>query len=879
MKAPRDTSRRTLPRDPSRHHPVCKDCLKSFHTSCRAPQHTTHRAVPEIENCEDKTWQAFFLVVEGHLSQPLTAIGYYIRMAVAKCLYSTVSRGVFTRSPKGPERFAAGGGGVARPVFDGGGGVAARAFGCPASQSVSEAVKDVVVRAAGHAGPAGLTVIMMTDAAAPGFLLDVETQLPRQGGVWSTSWTSVLLRLPETGDALNTTEPHLSSVLLQARQVRHHSRGVMVVVVSASDAFLALFAKWALERRLLVWATRLLVVTTLPLSHLLLAARTHWSFSMMNTMLMNVEHTPSFLRCGVYTHLPYTERGPRVLRVATWTSARRLTPTHTLPLFPQKYSNFYGRDVNVTALPFPPYWDERESPRGRYHGTDYLMITAIAQALNFTVRVLPSANWGDVTARVEERVSFVATVIYAVFPQRLEHYDYSYMFEYAFHAFCMARPALRPRWQSLYYPLHHYVWASTLALLLLMPLPFLLTWVASSALECRDACWQGAWLLFAFILGTAYRGNLTASLTAPKSPPRVETLEQLVASQAVVTMPPYGAQFRDFFKQSESSDFKTLGERVKIVSTTGDGLQQAIIIKQAHMEARRYLQLEIARKFTRVDGSSSLYVARESVFPGLSAWPVPHDAPYKPVLDRAIMAVKEVCPLAPSPTSPRRHTSTLHPPPPTCHFNTNTGPECGSETGHLWPTVAKTHLERQHNARSILLVSHGAASPLHSPLQHASFAQHQTACSTTPAVPRRQRARSVGSFPMSHKSLPLIEGTPASATCRHALPASIPAVLSHLTHCCCASHILCWSPFTSCSFFIGGLYEKWSRDVLSEARQESRQQQAEDQLPDEADREPADSDGRALTLVHTQGPLLLVVLGLLTATLVLLCELLTRHYF
>lgn len=42
-----------------------------------------------------------------------------------------------------------------------------------------------------------------------------------------------------------------------------------------------------------------------------------------------------------------------------------------------------------------------------------------------------------------------------------------------------------------------------------------------------------AWLLFALVLGTAYRGNLTASLTAPKFPPRVETLEQLVASEAV----------------------------------------------------------------------------------------------------------------------------------------------------------------------------------------------------------------------------------------------------------------------------------------------------------------------------------------------------------
>lgn len=66
--------------------------------------------------------------------------------------------------------------------------------------------------------------------------------------------------------------------------------------------------------------------------------------------------------------------------------------------------------------------------------------------------------------------------------------------------------------------------------------------------------------------------------------------------------------------------------------------------RQAYMDARRYLELEIARRFTRADGSSSLYLARESVFPALSAWPVPHDAPYKPVLDRIILAIKEVHP-------------------------------------------------------------------------------------------------------------------------------------------------------------------------------------------------------------------------------------------
>ncbi|MPC69070.1 hypothetical protein E2C01_063284 [Portunus trituberculatus] len=41
-----------------------------------------------------------------------------------------------------------------------------------------------------------------------------------------------------------------------------------------------------------------------------------------------------------------------------------------------------------------------------------------------------------------------------------------------------------------------------------------------------------AWLIFSFIVGTLYRSNLTAYLTAPKYPPRVETLADLVGKDA-----------------------------------------------------------------------------------------------------------------------------------------------------------------------------------------------------------------------------------------------------------------------------------------------------------------------------------------------------------
>ena len=64
----------------------------------------------------------------------------------------------------------------------------------------------------------------------------------------------------------------------------------------------------------------------------------------------------------------------------------------------------------------------------------------------------------QVTQFVEDRRSFVATVIYAVFPNRLDSYDFTLIYEHAFLGFSMAKPGLRPRWQSLYYPLAHEVY-------------------------------------------------------------------------------------------------------------------------------------------------------------------------------------------------------------------------------------------------------------------------------------------------------------------------------------------------------------------------------------------------------------------------------------
>lgn len=63
---------------------------------------------------------------------------------------------------------------------------------------------------------------------------------------------------------------------------------------------------------------------------------------------------------------------------------------------------------------------------------------------------------------------------------------------------------------------------------------------------------------------------------------------------------------------------------------------------QAHLENRRSQHYSIAKLFTRPDGSKLLYIGHESIMPGRSGWPMPHDAPYMGTINLHLMAVVEV---------------------------------------------------------------------------------------------------------------------------------------------------------------------------------------------------------------------------------------------
>ncbi|KAK3884240.1 hypothetical protein Pcinc_011516 [Petrolisthes cinctipes] len=464
-------------------------------------------------------------------------------------------------------------------------------------------------------------------------------------------------------------------------QVRKMSRCSVVVVVSESRTFLATLANWSLKGRLLVWATRLLVVTRLTLPHLHSLLSSHWTFSMMNTIFLNLEQLRPNLRCALYGHLPYTPVGAQVVQVALWTPERTVILGSKVTIFPEKHHNFYGSVVNVTAQPFMPFWGEvvqgSEDGRStvtRYTGTDYYLLETVATVLNFTISVTPSASWQEALQLVAQRVFHVCPVYHILMAFRAEVFDYTVVYEFADFTFVMRKPTLRPQWQSVYHPLGQMVWVGVIMCLLLVT-PVLLLMVNLGrgqqylsfsngmgvsvvmqdmtgmllgqdlprrlSITTSSRVLVGAWLLFVLILGFSYRGNLTASLTIPKFPPRPETLEQLVHAVDRLTIPKYGEAHRKFVMQSTSPVLRTLGELMDVGIPLMEGLRQAKEGRSGHLGGKRNMQQKIAESFIEIDGSTRLYMGRESIFPGPSGWPIPHDAPYKTNFDRIITSALE----------------------------------------------------------------------------------------------------------------------------------------------------------------------------------------------------------------------------------------------
>ncbi|XP_045101288.1 glutamate receptor-like [Portunus trituberculatus] len=194
-------------------------------------------------------------------------------------------------------------------------------------------------------------------------------------------------------------------------EVRMASWMVVVVVVSDDPVFLAAFAQQAREGRLLVWATRLIVVSrrvphslyplhqTLALTSSLLlvvdvaAGNARSCDCLLLCMLLKKGHGQTDRRCSRATGwmvLPYQRPGVAPLRVASWTPRGNLS-LHR-PLFWDKFSKFSGETNLVVAMERNLKHTVVEKPdstapggvRVLFKGFMVTVVNYLAQGLNFS---------------------------------------------------------------------------------------------------------------------------------------------------------------------------------------------------------------------------------------------------------------------------------------------------------------------------------------------------------------------------------------------------------------------------------------------------------------------------------------------------------------
>ncbi|XP_042856547.1 glutamate receptor-like [Penaeus japonicus] len=184
----------------------------------------------------------------------------------------------------------------------------------------------------------------------------------------------------------------LTQSIEHARTVRQLSWCTSVVVLSDDPAFLASFSELILRSRLVLWSTKLLVVTRTSLQEL---RHLYATFSVMNAMLMLLRHDG----ISLFVNLPYDPSEAQV-RVASFTRQRGLVLRSDLKLFPEKFKKLsWSPSFVVVAEEYRPHVVIENTAPGdpvSVMGPMVNLLSALAEGMNFSYSFVrpPDGSWG-----------------------------------------------------------------------------------------------------------------------------------------------------------------------------------------------------------------------------------------------------------------------------------------------------------------------------------------------------------------------------------------------------------------------------------------------------------------------------------------------------
>ncbi|XP_063847886.1 uncharacterized protein LOC135092991 [Scylla paramamosain] len=290
-------------------------------------------------------------------------------------------------------------------------------------------------------------------------------------------------------DQDDVSQSGLAWVVAKARQVRRTSHNVLVLVQSDDAAFLSAFAQWTLKGRLLVWATRLLVVSSLRLQSVQFL---HKVLSLSNSLLLTLGGSDQ--RVSLSAVLPYSEPGSEPVLVAHWSPHRGLSVAAGAQLFPEKFKKITS-SIRVFATMIedathkPALVADPSAPGGQrlvFTGPMIKVLDYVARGLNFSYGFKQSpdgtyggrntdGSWTGMVGQVFREEADLGLGPFAMTPVRAEDVDFTTPVKIFGVRILAGQGKLKVDPWGFVLPLTPTVWIVSLASLLLLPgLMFLL---------------------------------------------------------------------------------------------------------------------------------------------------------------------------------------------------------------------------------------------------------------------------------------------------------------------------------------------------------------------------------------------------------------------
>ncbi|XP_066957411.1 probable glutamate receptor isoform X1 [Macrobrachium rosenbergii] len=341
-----------------------------------------------------------------------------------------------------------------------------------------------------------------------------------------------------------------SAVVGSIKQIRKSSRHMVLLLVSNDGDFLSQFVKEALDNDVLIWPTRVMLITRLSLQRLHPLGK---ALSGINAIVITRE-TSKAERWGVYAYLPYSHR---VVLVATWTSVAGLSYHADTQLFPNKFRRLTdGAHLGVVGQNFPPHVvvrktrsNESQESKFVFSGPLLLVLEMLARNINFTYDLVqpsdgswgflfPNGTWNGMIGMLHRKEVDFGLGPFGITYLRAQVVDYTspLVVDYGRILGRRGDTAVDP-W-SFAFPLTYSVWASTFATLIIVLLlakvlskihwnpefqsprislsVYLRTFLQQDVEVSADSTWErmilAVWILAIFVLTECYSTNLISLL-------------------------------------------------------------------------------------------------------------------------------------------------------------------------------------------------------------------------------------------------------------------------------------------------------------------------------------------------------------------------------